>query len=316
MIKVSSFSIAQNFSGWTWEFDNEKMIIKTKSLMVEFEREVPYEKIQFIHNKSTANMEWLWVSFILFAILGLTRMGLDYFHVINSTIDIIEKIVTVFAFIIALLIFQKREYYWLRDKDKNTLAVIWISPKDKQALSNAIQLVKQKNETLSETYFDDQLPSTQPTFYLEELDVPDFLNKCKIGFYGNKIVAMEKSMVEEMKTVISYSELSGKTKFAKIGNDKWDSILSYWLYFLCMISTIATAFFTEQIKGNLMYRNILFGGLALLIPLFLLRYAKSEMLFFYDKKDNPIFWVTVTKKNKETLNQIIGFIQEQVGIQK
>jgi hypothetical protein len=316
VIKISSFSVVQNLSKWIWEFDNDKMTVKIKSLITEFEREVPYEKIQFIRNNSTADIEWLWVSFLVIVLLGLVRMGFNYFSVVNSTIDIAEKVIVVLALSIDVLVFRKQEYYWFFDADKNLLATIMIDKKNKQLLLDGIGLIRQKNKMLGETYFDDPLPSAKPVFQIEEFDFADSLNKCKNGFYEDKIVIVEKSLIEETTTIIKYDELNGQTKFAKIGNDKWDSILFYWLYFMCITGMFTLVFFAEQLKGNYFYGKLFYVGFALLVPLFLLKYIKSEILFFHDKKDNGIFWVMAHAKNREKLNQIIEFVHEKVGLQR
>jgi len=50
MIKISAFSPTQNFSKWIWEFYDDQLVIKTKSLTVEYDREIKYEKVQSIQS--------------------------------------------------------------------------------------------------------------------------------------------------------------------------------------------------------------------------------------------------------------------------
>jgi len=79
----------------------------------------------------------------------------------------------------------------------------------------AIKLIKQKTEITNETYFDTSFSSDHPVFQFSEFEVADFLNKSKVSVYDDKIINVEKSLAEELTTVVRFDELSGKTKFAK-----------------------------------------------------------------------------------------------------
>jgi len=52
--------------------------------------------------------------------------------------------------------------------------------------------------------------------------------------------------------------------------------------------------------------------LAITIPLYLLRFIKSEILVFYDKQDYGVFWTRVNSANRERLNQIVEFVKGKV----
>jgi hypothetical protein len=262
------------------------------------------------------DFNWIWASFIIFVLLGLVSMGLDRFCITSPTIDVIEKTVVVFALAMLIPAWGKYEYYSFLDADKNFLATVRVNKKTKHILLEAIKLVKQKTEIISETYFDDFLPNGTSVFQFSEFDFADFLNKSKVNVYDDKIIKVEKSLVEEVKTVIRFDELSGKTKVVKMGNDKWDYVWSYWLIFLCITEMSISTFFAGQLKGNYLYLPLLFGGFALLIPLFFLSYLKSEILVFYDKQDTSVFWTRVNRANREKLNQIIEFIKDKVESQK
>ncbi len=58
--------------------------------------------------------------------------------------------------------------------------------------------------------------------------------------------------------------------------------------------------------------NLVYVGLALVIPLYFFRYIKSEILVFYNKHDNGVFWVRVNSANRERLNQITKFITGKI----
>ncbi len=232
---------------------------------------------------------------------------------INSTIVAIEKAIGVLALILLIPAFRTQEFYSLLDGDKNYLAIVEIDKNNKKTILEVIHLIKQKTELIGETYLSDSLPSTPPVFQITEFDFPDFLNRARVNFYEDKLIAVEKSLAEEASTVIRYDEFSGKTKTARIGNNKWDIAWSYWLIFVCMVGVSTAIFFAEQIRGSLFFLQLIIGGLLLLIPIHFLKYIKNEILIFYDKKENGIFWLETKSTTREKLNQIVEFVQEKVA---
>lgn len=315
MIKINSFSPVDNFTRRTREFHDDRIVVKTKSLTADYENEIRYEKIKEIRSKRSADLGWLWASFIVIAILGLAKMGLGYFCTTNPIIQVIEKAVVIFAFVLLLPAFRKHEYYSFL-ADKYYLATIRVDDKSKQSMLEAINLIKQKTAITSETYFTDSFPSAAPVFQFTEFDFPDFLNKAQVRFYEDRLIGVEKSLAEKATTTIKYDDFSGKTKIIKVANDKWDYVWSYWLMFVCLMGISIAVFFPKQVSGNVLYLRLFFGGLILLIPLFLLRYIKSELLVFYDSQDDGIFWATINPKNREKLNQIAEFVQGKVARKK
>ena len=316
MIKINSFYPTDNFTRKTWEFYDDKLVVKTKSLTFEYENEIKYEKIKVIRNKRMVNLGWLWVAFTTAAILGGVIIGLDYFHVYNPAIQIIEKAIAILVLIFIIPIFHKDEYYSFLDADNNYLTSIKIDNKSRKSLSEAINLVKNKTKIVSEVYVNNSLPNTPPVYEFTILDFPDFLSRSTVRFYEDKFIDVEKSLAEELTTVIKYDELSGKTKTAKMGNSNWSNALCNWGIFLGTISISLLVLFPKQIYGNWIFLRLYFGGLLLLIPMFLLKYIKSEILLLYDNNDEEIFWTRINSANREKLNQIIGFIQKKVSLRK
>lgn len=315
MIKINSFAPTNNLRRSSWEFHDDRIVVKIKSLNFDYDNEVKYEKIKSIQSQSMREFNWIWTSFITVGLLGLVSMGLNHFCITSPAIDVVEKIVVAFALAMLLPAFGKYEYYSFLDADKNFLVTVRVNKKSQSTLFEAVKLVKQKTEIVSETYFDDSLPNDAPAFQFSEFDFADFLNKSKVSVYDDKIIDIEKSLAEEVMTVIRFDELSGKTKVIKMGNEKWDYVWSYWLFFLCITGISIATFFAEQMKGNYLYLKLFYGGLALLIPLFFLRYIKSEILFFYNKQDNSVFWTRVNSANREKLNQIVEFVKGKVESQ-
>lgn len=309
MIKINSFTPVDNFTRWSWEFFDDHMVIKIKSPTFDYENEVEYRKIESIRNKRKIDLSWIWASFITVGLFGLMTVWLRWFNVHIPNLPTIEKIIAVIALVMLFPAFRSYEYYSFFDADSSSLATVRVNKKNKPLILDAIKLIKQKTEITVESYYTDAFPIKSSIHQYKELDFPDFLNKVQVRFYEDRLVAVEKSLVEEITTVIRYDQFSGKTKFAKMGNDKWDYVWSYWLFFVCITVVSVVAFFGKQIKGNYLLLKLFYGSFGLLISLFLFRYIKNEILIFYDKKDNGIFWMKVNSANREKLNQIAEFIK-------
>lgn len=313
MIQINSFIPTDNFTRRIWEFHEDKIVIKTKSLTVDVEKEVKYEKIKFIESRKSANLYWIWISFFIFGILSITTLGIDYFGERNAIVDSIEKVVAFFALLLIFPSFRKHEYLYFIDEEKNYSTNIKIDNDKKRAqIAEAISLIKQRTNIIAEAYLSDSLPEENPTFEIVEFDFPDFLNKSTTRFYEDRIIETYKSLTKESVRITKYDEFNGITKTAKLGNDNWNYVWSYWLIFVCIASLSASIFFSEQVGGNPFYVKFVFGGFALLIPMFFLKYIKTEYLIFYDKNDDGILGIGINKRNQEKLNQIAEFVKSKV----
>lgn len=316
MIQICSSIPTDNSTRRIWEFHEDKIVVKTKSLTVDVENEIRYEKIKFIRTKKTADLRWLWMTFTIFCILSVTMLGLGYFHRINPTLSLIERVFAVIALLLALPSFHKDEFFYFLDGEKYHLANVKINNEKKRVqIAEAINLIKQKTEIITEIYLSDPFPNTSPTFEIVEFDLPDFLNKSTTRFYEDRVIEMHKSLAEESVRVAKYNEFNGKTKTARFGNDNWDYVWCYWMLFVLITGLSISIFFPKQISGNSFFAGMFFGSLALLIPLYFLKYIKSEFLVFNDKNDEGILGIGVNKKNREILNQIAEFIKGKVEAQ-
>lgn len=316
MIQINSFIPTDNFTRRIWEFHEDKIVIKIKSLKVDDEIEVSYQKIKSISTKKTADLNWVWMTFSIYGILAVTTLGLGFFDLMNPTLRVIEKIIAVIALLLALPSFRKHEFYYFWDAEKYHLANIKIDNNEKRAkIKEAISLIKKKTELVSEIYLSDLLPNTPPVFEIAEFDFPDFLNKSITRFYDDKIIETHKSLVEEIIRVKKYDEFNGSTKTARVGNDNWNNVWCYWMLFVFITSILTSIFFSKQLFGNYFLGRLFFGGLALLIPLYFLKYIKSEFFVFNNKDNEGILGIVVNNKNREQLNQIAEFIKNKVESQ-
>ncbi len=313
VIKINSFIPFNNFTRRSWEFFDDHMVVKNKSLTFDYENEVKYEKIKSVRSKEIADLNWIWASFIAIGLFGITSGVSNWIGVNIPTI--IDKIVVIFALLLLLPAFRRHEYYSFLDTDENFLATVRVNRNNKQSILEVIKLIKQKFEINSETYFTDSFPNIPSFFQYDEIDFPDFLNKVQVRFYEDRLIGMEKSLAERATTVIRYDEFNGKTKVVKMANDNWACIWLYWLFFMCIMFVAAATFFSKQMNSDHLLFKLFYGGFSLLIPLFFFRYIKNEFLIFYDKQDNGIFWMTVNSANREKLNQIVEFVKGKVESQ-
>jgi len=265
------------------------------------------------------DLNWLSASFIVVLLVNAAFLGFIFWGMTNSITAIAEKLATIFALLLIIPAFRKYEYYLFFGINKNPLLGVKVSAKNKKTMLEAVNLVKQKAEIINESYFDGPLPSASPVFQFTEFDFADFLSKSEVRIYEDKIIDVEKSLVEEATTTIKYDELNGQTKLVKTINHNWDNVWCNWLFFVGMVTGSTTILFGEQIGAHhlfSLYLRLFIGGIALLIPLFLLRYIKSDVLIFYDKQDNDAFWTRVNLTNREKLFQIVEFVKNKIELAK
>jgi hypothetical protein len=316
MIQIKSFIPLANLRRDILEFHEDKIIRKTKSLTVDFETEIKYENIKYIVNRESANFTWFSISFIISAVLIFVQICFDYFDLITPTFLIIEKVIVIFSLALVVPAFLRSEYYCFQDENNVILAVVKIDNNNRKTVLDAIKLIKQKINLTYELYLNEPLPSIPPVFEYTELDIPDFINKSTVRVYEDRIINVEKTLVERITTVIKFDQLSGRTTTARIGNDKWVNIWFLWLEFIVIAQVTTSVLGFRQLISNKIYLDLFLGGFILLIPMFLMKYIKNEILFFYNHKDNSVFWTYVNSKNRKKIYQVVSYIQGKIANNK
>ena len=317
MIRISSFYPTESFARKTLEFSDDSIAVKVKSLIFDAETTIEYEKIKIIQNKTWLDLSWVFPAVVVTALFGgLIRLVLFYFGVIDPTISLIEKAVVIVGLLMLIPVFRKYQLWFFLDSEKNSLVNIKIYGKDQKAMQEAIEFIKQKTTITSEIYIDQPIPATPPIFEITDFDFPDFLNKVIVRFYDDKILIREKSLVEEQPTEISYHEFNGKTQIIRMGNNKWDYVWSYWLFFIGITLPTLTTFFSQQVYAIIpFFSSLMISAFILIIPLYLLKYIKNEYLVFHDKEDDIILGIKITSANRAKLDEITKFIQEKISLQ-
>src|SRR5689334_23120149 len=108
----------------SWEFYDDHMAVKRKSLSFDYEDEVEYQKIKSIRSKRMIDLNWIWISFITIGLLGLITLGLGWFNIHIPNLGTIEKIVVAFALIMLFPAFRSYEYYSFIDADSSSLVTV------------------------------------------------------------------------------------------------------------------------------------------------------------------------------------------------
>jgi hypothetical protein len=311
MIAIRSFSL-NNFTRKIWEFYDDKIVIKTKSLTADYETEWDYQKIKEIRHTKLADLTWVWAGFLVLALFFLARLFLDFLSIYFLDAPLVEKAIVILALVLPIPSFRKHEIYSFLDADGYYLTSIQVHQKSKKLLLNAIHLIKQKTEISDETYLSDPLPSTSPIFEFQVFDLPDYFCKSTVRVYEDRLIDVESSIAEDVRTVVKFDKLSGKITNARVGNNNWDYLWSFWFLSVIYGGAIAVVFFPDYIYQNYVFFRLYLVALFLLVPLHFLKYIKSEILVFRDKKDFGVFWTRVNPKNQEILQEIVRFVQEKV----
>jgi hypothetical protein len=188
MIKINSFTPADNFTRRSWEFHEDHILIKIKSPTVDYDYEVKYEKIKTIQSRRIADLNWISTSFFTVGLLALAMLVSYWFHIRIPNYWVIARILLIIPLAMLFLAFRRYESYLFIDVNNQVLTRVRVNQKGKQSLLEAIELIKQKTQVTNEAYFDGSLPNTAPIFQFTEYDFADFLNKSTVRVYEDKII--------------------------------------------------------------------------------------------------------------------------------
>lgn len=313
MIRVNSFIPMSNFTRATYDFLDDKIVIKDKSLFTEYNTETKYEEIKHIQIEIATDLRWIWLGLAVtlipaflsgfFLVLGLTYQN-------NPTFPIIAKVIVVFGFILCTPIFQRNRYYVFLDRARKNLMTIKEDINNYEAINQAVDLVRQKSTIISDTNPEKPLPNVSPVFEHIDFDFKDYLNKSVTRFYEDKLIFTKKSLVEEIVREVNYSELSGKFIYYKSGGD-WISIwLNLVLFFGSMAYTLSLFF--PQFWCAWLPRQIflIFFISSLLISMMF--FFKGETLLFLGPNDNLIYGMRSNSKNRKKLEAIVEYVKSKI----
>lgn len=308
MISFSSYFPMASFLKIELEFDDENITQKFKSLTAEGENEIPYSKIANIQFERRADMRWTTTGFIFILLDGLFISVLfNLFPQLcgNPIVYGIGQFLFLVGIGICLLGFVKRDFCYFYDKDSNYITVIEITNKNSDAVYKAIELIKNKTSIISETDPDLLDEDENPKLELTTHFFPNYLYKNTIRFYDDKILDVEKNLFSESASEYQYDTLKQKVTILKLGDNNWNSLAFFIIFVGLILSTGFDLFFPNVSLGM----EFIFGAVGLSIFPFIMRYAKRETIFFYDKNDDVVFYIKIPRNGKQKVEEIIQFIK-------
>jgi hypothetical protein len=312
MLQIKSLYPMSNYARVTHEFLDDKITIKVKSLVTEYESEVKYDDIKHIQLVKTADLRWLTWGIFAIMLPGFTSWIFSLLHwnfLINSPFPLIGRLMIFAGIALSLPAFKKNEVYFFMDRSRKNIVSIKVDNKNKSSLNQAVELVRHKSTILSETNPQTLFPDA-PLFTYSYHDLTNVLNKTVAMFYENNFMVKDSSFAEEVVTVVNYDELSGKIVRLKTMNNGWSS----WATSLLM--GCAALFWGIEYLFPQLWQILPLGlvakvALALLGFLFLLSLFKIEIVMFYNKDDTIVYWAKPNRKQPESLENIIEHVKRK-----
>jgi len=315
MVTIHKSFPFKNFARWVWEFKEDVLFVSMRSLTAESNWEVPYRDIKRIHHQRGVDFSSINLATTLLAIVGFGLLINDIWHFVNPTILLVAKILIVLALLLWIPGFMKHEYYVFSDKENSSLVTLKINWRNRALVEEAVQLVKNKRK-ITENSYTEPLPLKKALFEIEDLDPFYYFTRRKIFFFPNNILQYTQSLVSDSFTTLEYSQLNGKVTSARLGDNSWDYIWCYWLYFVTTIGLAIVLLFPRFLYHNWYFIWALIGAYALLIPVYISKFIKRETWILLDKHGERLVYITVTPTNQERLEKIGVFIAKKVQPKK
>jgi len=312
MLQIKSLYPMSNFTRVTHEFLDDKIIVKVKSFVTEFENEVKYSDIKHIQLVRTADLRWLSLGLFIMTIPGFMSwiFSLLQWNILdNLPLPIIGKLVIAAGIVLCIPAFHKNEVFFFMDQARNNVISIKIDSKNKLGIHQAVELVRQKATITSETNPETPFPDS-PLFEYDHYDFSDLLNKTVTMFYENNFIFKDTSLAEDVVTKVNYDELSGKVIRVKSTNNRWSSMALYLVFIFASLFW-AVEYLFPQIWQTLslgLFIKIALGSAGFL---FLLSFFKREVFLFYNTSEKIVYWTQPNRKNSKRLENIIEHVKSK-----
>lgn len=311
MIKITSFYPLQSWLQLIHEFQDDKIIIKKRSLSENFEVKVEYSQITEIRYISRANADFTFTGLVL---IGLIAVFSLYFHkslyenlVLLTSVRFLFPIAA-FLYFIGFII--KRLYCQLLNHQGNVIASIKVDRDNLEDIYAAVELIKQKaKKTVDELDISRPFPEAEPTHELIEYDIPDFISKSTIRLYDTELINYEKSLVEETITAVKYSDVH-QFLYGKFGNTQWGTISLHLLLITLGISASRIVYNLPYILDHAI-RQFAIPLVIISSALMLLMYVKSDVIYLINDEDYTLTYIKFNKKNKKDVRQILELINSK-----
>ena len=312
MIKISSFYPFRNFLRVIQEFQEDKAIVKMKSLTFEREFEFEYKDVGEISDRFYANNSQMNFGFWLLFGTGVSLSVFCRFIYANPILLRIEQILYVCGLILYFTGFKKSWWIYFLDKNDRILTYIRQTSQNLNLIPKAIEMIRNRSESLEEISAANAFPEGKPAFEHIAYNFSDWM-KTTDKFYEDEIIGFERSIFSESVYKVKYGGLSGKIYRGKSS----DEIDSWVLTIVTLLVSIMGGFYFGfgiflgiGLPANYLY--IIFTLYALVIISISFRFVKREVIGFYDKNGNIEYWTHTNRTNKDKVEKIIEFVQSKI----
>jgi hypothetical protein len=307
MITLHRYFPFDGFAHVKWEFRPDRVVISTRSLTRDYEREVRYREIARVQRFRYVDFGWINRACTLIMWAGLGLLLDQWLDFANDAFWLAEKVLVIAAFFMALPGFRKNEYVAFLGQNGETLTTLRLQKRSLDAEESAIGLIRLKNK-IKEDSFADLLPKRNPIYKLEELTPLKYWHRFRVFFYEDRIIEQNHSFIQDSTMVNGYGSLSGKVTTARVGDDSWQYVWCYWLYLVTTIGFVFILFYPQFLYQNWVFIYTWYAALALLIPLYLMKYWKREHWILLTREGSQAISVRMTASNRENLQKIERYV--------
>ncbi len=310
MIEFNSFDLLNYFLFKKYQFFEDKVIIKVKSLLTELDDEIIYENIKIISLIKYRNIRWFNAGIFILAILALVHTFAGFIYRALPYAEMVEKVIIVLGYMLIIPSFFQREIMFFLDENRDVLFSFVINKNNRPSVSKIIDLIKQKTKNIESLNYDGSAPTETPAYEIVQRDFPDIFKVSITKFYDDKIVFSIKNLLQEFTGEIKYSELSKKIENIRSVDQTWGVLWSNGMFIILALEISKRLFFPNFLGGYWLYFFIGFG--SLLILMFLLGYVKYDHLLFLNKNNHILLTIKQDASNWEKLDEIIEFVEGKI----
>lgn len=311
MLRFVSYYPMASFLKVELELDEETITESFKSLVAEGKREIQYSDISIIGFRKIADTRWASTGFLVSFLSLMLVAGLYQIPALcgDSFIRGIGQIFFLAGLILCIPGYMKKEYCYFLTKDREYITNIIVNQKNRQDIDLAIEQIKKRTTILSEIHPDRLDHASNPEFELTVRFSPLYFYENTMRFYDDKVVDIDKSLIEDSVSEYPYDIFTSKILINKYGDTRWNSV-TLLLFGIGMYVYIGMALFFPSVNLGL----VPIAGIIILISLPLaMRYFKEDVLSFLDKNNNVILWTKIPRGEKQKVERIVQFVKEKVA---
>jgi len=139
-----------------------------------------------------------------------------------------------------------------------------------------------------------------------------YLGKQTITALDDKLIIQYRNLLSEYTIVHKYSEISKRTVTGRSGDHQWTELGWYLLLMIAIIRILTIYLFpgVNEVAVRVSLVLLVFGLIA-----HLMRFVKTERVYFYSKGNESIFEIKITNRNNEISRKIVEYIKEHIAEQ-